>query len=130
MRAIRREMRSAAAPTVTVPQLRTLLFVSRNPDVNLSALADHLGIGLTGASGMVDRLVRQGLLSRETDPNERRRIQLDVTPEGRARLDEAVAHTRESVNEVLAGLSPQEAAVVTEAMAVLRTRFGAAGVAR
>ena len=95
MRAIRREMRAAASPALTVPQLRALLFVNRNPEVNLSKVAEHLGVGVTGASGLVDRLVRHGLLARETDPNERRRIQLTVTPDGRARLDAAVSATRD-----------------------------------
>ena len=124
MRAIRREMRAAASPAVTVPQLRALLFVSRNPDVNLSGLAEHLGIGLTGASGLVDRLVKQQLLSRETDPNERRRIQLTVTVQGRARLDEASRSTREAVAERLADLDPEEAETVERAMVILRAHFG------
>src|SRR5690348_8593895 len=71
MRAIRREMRAAASSSLTVPQLRALLFVRRNPGTNLSALAEHLGIGLTGASGLVDRLVRNDMLARKIDPNER-----------------------------------------------------------
>src|SRR3954462_11440700 len=82
MRAIRREMRTAASPQLTVPQLRALFFVRRYPDSNLSALADHLGVGLTGASGLVDRLVRASMLARETDPAERRRIKLTVTAQG------------------------------------------------
>ncbi|HEY7024440.1 MAG TPA: MarR family transcriptional regulator [Candidatus Limnocylindrales bacterium] len=108
---------------MTVPQLRALLFVTRNPDVNLSGLAEHLGIGLTGASGLVDRLVRQNMLSRETDPNERRRIQLTVTAEGKARLDEANRSTREAVADRLADLDPAEAATVERAMAILRAQF-------
>jgi len=124
MRAIRREMRAAASPAVTVPQLRALLFVSRNPDVNLSGLAEHLGIGLTGASGLVDRLVKQQLLSRETDPNERRRIQLTVTAQGRARLDEASRSTREAVAERLADLDPEETETVDRALNILRAHFG------
>jgi DNA-binding MarR family transcriptional regulator len=91
--------------------------------VNLSALADHLGVGITGASGLVDRLVRQGLLARETDPNERRRIQLTVTADGRARLDEAVAATRATVEEHLAELSSHDAAILDEAMSILRRNF-------
>jgi DNA-binding MarR family transcriptional regulator len=123
MRAIRLEMRAAASPSMTVPQLRALLFVTRNPDVNLSGLAEHLGIGLTGASGLVDRLVRQNMLTRETDPNERRRIQLTVTAEGKARLDEANRSTREAVADRLADLDPAEAATVERAMAILRAQF-------
>jgi DNA-binding MarR family transcriptional regulator len=125
MRAIRREMRAAASPALTVPQLRTLIFVKRNPDVNLSALAEHLGIGLTGASGLVDRMVKQRLLVRETDPNERRRIQLTVTPAGHARLDAAVYSTRAAMAQHLDSLDPDEAAIVESAMAILRAQFGA-----
>jgi DNA-binding MarR family transcriptional regulator len=123
MRSIRREMRAAASPAVTVPQLRALLFVNRNPDVNLSGLAEHLGIGLTGASGLVDRLVKQHLLSRQTDPNERRRIQLTVTVRGKARLDEASHSTREAIAEQLGNLTPDEAATIERAMDILRDQF-------
>jgi len=124
MRAIRSEMRAAASPALSVPQLRTLLFVKRNPDVNLSALAEHLGIGLTGASGLVDRLVRNELLSRETDPHERRRIQLTLTPHGRARLDAASNSTRAMIEQRLTNLDADDAATVEQAMTILRDAFG------
>jgi len=117
-------MRAAASPALSVPQLRTLLFVKRNPDVNLSALAEHLGIGLTGASGLVDRLVRNELLSRETDPNERRRIQLTLTPHGRARLDAASNSTRSMIEQRLTDLDADDAATVEQAMTILRGAFG------
>jgi DNA-binding MarR family transcriptional regulator len=123
MRAIRREMRAAAADSVSVPQLRALLFVRQNPETNLSALAEHLGIGLTGASGLVDRLVRQQLLTRVTDPAERRRIQLTVTAQGKARLDEAIGSTRDAVETALAGLAPHDAIAIEQAMIVLRDAF-------
>jgi len=130
MRRIRTEMRAAASSAMTVPQLRTLVFVDLNPDVNLSTLADHLGVGVTGASGLVDRLVRQRLLSRETDPNERRRIRLTVTGEGQQRLDEAVAATRLVVAGHLASLSQDEAATVASAMEILREHFSHSAAAR
>ena len=123
MRAIRREMRAAAAESMTVPQLRALLYVRRNPETNLSALAEHLGIGVTGASGLVDRLVRQDMLTRETDPNERRRIQLTVTPQGTERLNQAVKAAREAVAALLGDLTQDEAATIEGAMATLRTAF-------
>ena len=124
MRVIRREMRAAASPGLTVPQLRALLFINRNPDVNLSGVAEHLGIGLTGASGLIDRMVKQQLLSRETDPNERRRIQLTVTKQGRARLNAASTSTREAIAEHLDDLDDEDAATVQQAMEILRARFG------
>ena len=120
MRQIRREMRAAAAPTLTVPQMRALLFVGRHPATNLSALAEHLGIGLTGASGLVDRLVRDGLVQRETDPAERRRIRLTVTAAGQARRDHALSAAREDMTARLAGLSPDELSMLSDALGILR----------
>jgi len=126
MRFIRREMRSAAQPALSVPQLRALLFVKRNPDVNLSALADHLGVGLAAASGLVDRLVRQQLLDRSTDPRERRRIRLSLTSDGLARLDTASAATRRALQARFEGMSDEDAAALERAMEYLRERLGEA----
>jgi DNA-binding MarR family transcriptional regulator len=123
MRQIRQEMRAAAAPRLTVAQLRALLFVSRNENTNLSALAEHLGIGLTGASGLVDRLVRDGLLLRTIDPAERRRIQLIVTPAGRARRDDAAAAARQAIATRLADLRPDQLDAIRAAMGLLRDQF-------
>jgi DNA-binding MarR family transcriptional regulator len=123
MRFIRREMRDAVAPVLTVEQLRTLLFVGRTPDVSLSALADSLGIGIAGASGLVDRLVRQGLIKRQPDPAERRRIQLSLTADGTARLNAAIAAARATVAAQFESLTADEAATVARAMDILRRQF-------
>ena len=120
MRQIRREMRAAAAPTLTVPQMRALLFIGRHPETNLSTLAEHLGIGLTGASGLVDRLVRDGLVERETDPAERRRIKLTVTAAGQARRDHALSAARAHMTARLAGLSQDELTTLNDALRILR----------
>ena len=120
MRQIRREMRAAAAPTLSVPQMRALLFIGRHPETNLSTLAEHLGIGLTGASGLVDRLVRDGLVERETDPAERRRIKLTVTAAGQARRDHALSAARAHMTARLAGLSQDELTTLNDALRILR----------
>ena len=122
MRQIRQEMRAAAAPRLTVAQLRALLFVSRNPNANLSALAEHLGIGLTGASGLVDRLVRDGLLGRTMIPPKRRRIQLTVTRAGLERRDAAAA-ARQAIASRLTDLQPDQLDAIRAAMNVLRDLF-------
>ena len=46
MRLVRQEMRNHAAPRLTVPQLRALLYLKRHPDASLSAVAEHLGISV------------------------------------------------------------------------------------
>ncbi len=121
---IRTQMRDAAAPTLTVPQLRTLAYVRRNPGTSLSGLAEHLGVGLTTASALVDRLTKRGLLDREPAPTERRRMMLTLTTDGRDRLETARARSRATLGAILATRSDEELAQIQAAMAVLREALG------
>ena len=50
MRAIREQMRSGRAASLSVAQFRLLLFVRRHPGTSLSPLAEHLGTTLPAAS--------------------------------------------------------------------------------
>lgn len=99
MRVIRREMRGAMGEKLSVPQFRVLAILGRQGGSSLSAVAEHLGVTGATASNMVDRLVRRGLVSREPDPAERRRVMLDLTAEGAAML----AHARTQARAYLAG---------------------------
>ncbi|HEX5466120.1 MAG TPA: MarR family winged helix-turn-helix transcriptional regulator [Candidatus Limnocylindrales bacterium] len=127
MRRIRRQMRAQATPPgeggptpLTVPQLRALLFIRRKPDVSLSTLSEHLGESAPAASALVERLVRAGLLERRPDPEERRRIQLRLTPDGRARVAHVQAETRTWIMAGLAALRPQAVESLTAGLEALR----------
>ena len=49
-----------------------------------SELAEEMGITLPSATSLVDRLVKNGWVTREPDPNDRRIIRLGVTDQGMA----------------------------------------------
>jgi DNA-binding MarR family transcriptional regulator len=67
---------------LTVPQLR-LLWTLRDEDGQpVGALAEHLGVNPSTITGHVDRLVRQGLVRREEDPDDRRVVRNYLTDEG------------------------------------------------
>lgn len=108
MRAIREQMRSGRAAGMSIAQFRLLLFVRRNPGSGLSALADHMGTSLPAASQLVERLVNAGLVTREQDPQERRRVQLRLTDAGTAALAACDNRTRAWLCERLAGLDQSE----------------------
>jgi DNA-binding MarR family transcriptional regulator len=52
----------------------------------LNQVADRVKRGAPAVSRAVDALVRAGLVDRQPDPDNRRRLQLRLTEEGRARL--------------------------------------------
>lgn len=59
-------------------QLKTAMQVSIHQPMSLNELAEKLGVSAPSASVMVDRLVEKQVLTRESDPSDRRRIQLNV----------------------------------------------------
>jgi DNA-binding MarR family transcriptional regulator len=123
MRFIRAEMRRHGAPLLSVPQLRALAFLHRNPGACLFHVADHLGVTRPTASVIVDRLVRRGLLARSEDPRERRRIVLTLTPKGRRLLEQARSATRSWMAGVLAPLSRATLRQIEEGVSLLGSAF-------
>jgi DNA-binding MarR family transcriptional regulator len=73
-------------------QLKTAMQVSLYQPMNLNELAKRLGVSAPSASVMVDRLVEKQVLTREADPQDRRRVQLRVHP--KAEEDMKVMHQR------------------------------------
>ncbi|MFD7136289.1 MarR family winged helix-turn-helix transcriptional regulator [Streptomyces sp. NPDC059894] len=71
------------APRLPDRQLLALRTVRRSPELNLTGLAEHLGIGLPTASRLCDRLEAAGLLERTVQPRNRREVQLVLTAYGR-----------------------------------------------
>jgi DNA-binding MarR family transcriptional regulator len=67
---------------MTIPQMR-LLWALRDVDgLPVGALAEQLGVNPSTITGHVDRLVRQGLVRREEDADDRRIVRNYLTPEG------------------------------------------------
>ena len=67
---------------LTVPQMR-LLWTLRDEDGQpMGALAEHLGVNPSTITGHVDRLVRQGLVRREEDADDRRIVRNFLTDDG------------------------------------------------
>lgn len=88
--------------------LIAIAHLSQDGDVNVKSVADHLY--LTGAfiTAVVGRLLGRGLVHKEIDPQDRRRVSLTVSGKGRAAL-ERLAPLQRRVNDVEFGcLSRQE----------------------
>ncbi|SFB57849.1 DNA-binding transcriptional regulator, MarR family [Cohnella sp. OV330] len=67
---------------VTPIQLLVLKTLRERPQMSLSELAECLFVGPSTASGIVERMVKAKLVTRERPENDRRSISLRLTPEG------------------------------------------------
>ena len=72
---------------LTIAQLKTLLTVSRSGSTNLKDLASALEVTPANVTGIIDRLVERGLVSREENSSDRRMLVIKLTNEGKALLD-------------------------------------------
>lgn len=71
---------------MTMPQVRTLYFLSRGPQ-RMKDISDHLIRGMPSATSMIDRLVKKGYVERVPDPSDRRVVLCRITEPGREMLD-------------------------------------------
>ncbi len=123
MKDIRSEMRSRRPHDLTVPQFRTLAFVDRNEGASLSAVANHMGLTLPSTSRLVDGLIARGMLTREDNPADRRRLKLGVTNHGLTILETSRRGTLTYLANKIASLSAEDMEVIAKAMKAMRSVF-------
>lgn len=92
---------------LTVPQVKTLFFVSNQPGTNPTKLAAALGVTPPNITGIVDRLVEQGLLVRRDNDEDRRAH---------------ILHTTEKAESILSGLRGRRTDVLREIYECLEQR--------
>jgi len=98
--------RESASNRVSGSQLRALLVVEAYDGVNLRGLAAQLGVILSSASRLCDRLVAAGLLERVPGRTDRREIALHLTPSGEHLLGGLRTDRQERLATVLSRMSP------------------------
>jgi DNA-binding MarR family transcriptional regulator len=96
---------------VSVVQLRALTVLRDLGTANLGQLAEEMGVALSTASRLVDRLVRADLVERRPSPRTRREIELVVSATGRAALDRYDDLRLAELRERLAKVSDRTSAV-------------------
>ncbi|AFZ23397.1 transcriptional regulator [Cylindrospermum stagnale PCC 7417] len=123
MRFIRGDMRAHSAASLSIPQLRSLAFLNRNPGASLSDLAEHLGVTCATASSTTERLVQRNFVQRCDHPQERRRVVLSLTDEGKYHLQQSLDQTRAHIADLLQGLTPEQVSQIEEVLALLKNVF-------
>lgn len=90
---------------VTLTQWRALITVAERGGLDLGSVARSLGVHLSAASRLVERLVVAELIHREPDPANRRRVLLTATDEGHALVENVLARRRAAIAEIVRDLT-------------------------
>ncbi|MGY0234244.1 MarR family winged helix-turn-helix transcriptional regulator [Longispora urticae] len=105
---------------VSASQLRALTVVERHNQINLTGLAEELGVIPSSASRLCDRLHAAGLLDRDLSPVTRREIVLRLTPDGTDLLVRLRSRRITALAEVLEAMEPSAQHALTEGLASLQ----------
>ena len=93
--------------------LISIAHLSQDRDVNVTAVADHLYLSGAFITAVTGKLMRLGLITKKTDADDRRRVTLTVSAQGRAAL-EKLAPIQRKVNDAEFGsLSREEFQLLT-----------------
>lgn len=93
---------AAAGLGLTASESRTLVHAARAGEVRQNVLAERIGVEAMTVSGALDRLEALGLVSRQTDPSDRRAKLVSVTDAAEVVLTET-ARIAAEVRERAAG---------------------------
>lgn len=105
---------------VTSGQVTLLWLIKTRPGLSLRELAAEEHVSPPALSGSVDRLERDGLVERVRSTEDRRRVGLVLTPEGRRLLRRVRDRRTAWLQDRLATLEPEELETLERALQVLR----------
>ncbi len=107
------------AMNLTRSQLKSLFYIGRERDVNFRKLAAALGFSPSNLTGVVDRLVEQGLVTRNDNPEDRRVIDLRITEKGGALITDLREHRTKLLSDILEHMTTEEISLLARGYAVL-----------
>ena len=104
-----------------MPQLKALIVVYGNESTSMrmGQLASALGVAFSTATGVVDRLVEQGLLVRQVDPDDRRLVVVGLTERGHETVERPYRESQRRFAAVLEHLDLEELEVVRRGLGLI-----------
>jgi len=104
----RRFAQSLNALGLTTPQFLALMSIQACGGCTMGELAEATEQVSATMTGIVDRLLKMGLVERQRDPNDRRTVRVGLTEEGRSLLERAQAGRKARAAAVLSLFTPEE----------------------
>lgn len=115
---------------MTLPQFDLLAQLYREPDgLRLTELSRRMMVTNGNVTGLVDRLVGDGVVLRSTDLQDRRAIVVCLSDKGRAEFAVIAAAHERWIKALLSGLNPAEQEALTRKLGGLKASVRAAASA-
>jgi MarR family transcriptional regulator, organic hydroperoxide resistance regulator len=109
---------------VTIAQAGILFLLKQKTGQSMSELSQFLSVDNSTLTGLIDRLERSGFVRRNSNPGDRRTLNIDITDSGLRELEKAKVVIRRINDEVKAGFTEQEMASFKKVLQHFTAKFG------
>jgi len=103
----------------TLAQLKILLLLFVDGPTKMGALAAAIGVSLGTTTGIVDRLVKRGMVIRKNDPNDRRAIICRISAKGRDLVAGLWDLGQTRIRTILEDMTPPDLRLINNSMEVV-----------
>jgi len=93
---------------ITLPQFWALSYLVRNGKSTMNNLAKYLKISPSATTGLIDRLIIQGLVVRKNDFHDRRIVWIGLTAKGNGIIKSICKQKTETLIKVFEKISPKD----------------------
>jgi MarR family transcriptional regulator, organic hydroperoxide resistance regulator len=106
---------------LTIGQLKSLFFIDHEGTTNFRKLAQALNVTPPNVTVIIDRLVEQGLVSREENPEDRRMLLLKTTEKAKTLLATLRENQTSHISGVLTQMSLEDLSALLRGLGALAT---------
>jgi DNA-binding MarR family transcriptional regulator len=100
-------------------QINILMRLLHGGSTGVSEIGEQLGVTNAAASQAVDRMVKDGMIARTEDPQDRRAKKLALTPKGRALIEQGIEIRSQWVEGLTEALTPEQQSMIISALTLL-----------
>jgi DNA-binding MarR family transcriptional regulator len=108
---------------LTAAQFKCLFYIVHKPDTTSKKLSGVLGVTPADVTGVIDRLILQGFVQRQENPEDRRFFFLHATEKGKEIIEKLSLNAVEHFTRMLDGLSEEELDHVYLALSAITQNF-------
>ncbi|MEQ9199728.1 MAG: MarR family transcriptional regulator [Rhodospirillales bacterium] len=107
---------------ILIPEWRVLANLDRFAPLSAAALAQYSSLDKVQVSRTISRMVKAGLITRQTDPDDQRAVILRLSERGQKLFDQITPLALAWEAEFLCDLDPQEIALLDDLLARLEKK--------
>ena len=104
---------------ITLAQFQALSLLAEKKGYIMSELARGMSQSFSATTGIVDRLIRDGLARRERDKKDRRVVRVFITSKGKYTVGQFKRYRKEHLISILESLKEKDRKTLIQAMGIL-----------